>query len=82
MHVATKVKKISRYGLMFFDFEIKTPVSISLYACWYCTSKSCVDKPKESLKTQFIYQLSLVFVVFCSHADSVAVRSNNFLFLE
>ena len=47
---------------MFFDFQTKTPVSIILYACLYSNSMMCVDKPKESLKTQFICQLSLIFV--------------------
>ena len=67
---------------MFFDFRTKTSVSIVLYASLYSTFKICVDKPKESLKTQFICQLSLIFVVSYSHADSVAVRSNHFLLVE
>ena len=36
----------------------------------------------ESVKTQFICQLSLFFVVSYSHADCVAVRSNHFLLVE
>ena len=82
MHIATNGKKIGSYGLMFFDFQTKTPVSIILYACLYSTSEICVDEPKESLKTQFICQLSLISVVSYSHADSVAVRSNHFLLVE
>ena len=42
----------------------------------------CVDKPKESLKTQFIYLFHKFVVVSYSHADSVAVRSNHFLLAE
>ena len=45
---------------MFFDFQTKTPVSIILYASLYSTSIVCVDKPKESLQTQFIYKLSQI----------------------
>ena len=59
---------------MFFDFQTKIPVSIILYACLHSSSMICVDKLKESLKTQFICQLSPIFVVSYSHADSVAVR--------
>ena len=43
---------------MFFDFPTKAPVLIILYACFYLNSMICVDKPKESLKTQFFCQLS------------------------
>ena len=68
---------------MFFDFQTKTPVLIILYAGLYSTSKICVEKPKESLKTQSTCQLSLFFfVVSYGHADSVAVRSNHFLLVE
>ena len=57
-HIATKVKKNCWYGFIIFDFQSKTPVSIILYACLYSNSMICADKRKESLKTQFIYQLS------------------------
>ena len=50
--------KIDRYDFMFFDFQTKTPVSIILYACLYLNSMICVEKPKESLKTQFFCQIS------------------------
>ena len=53
-----KRKKIDRYDFMFFHFQTKTPVSIILYACLYLNSMICVDKPKESLKTQLFCQLS------------------------
>ena len=43
---------------MFFDFQIRTPVSINLYACLYSHSIVCVDKPKENPNAQFICQLS------------------------
>ena len=43
---------------MFFDFQTKTPVSIILYAYFYLNSMICVDKAKESLKTQFFCQFS------------------------
>ena len=52
-HFGTKAKKIARYDFMFFVFQTKIPVSIILYACLYLNSMICVDKPKESLKTQF-----------------------------
>ena len=55
MRIATKVKE---NWLIWLDFQTKTPVSIILDACLYSTPKICVDKPKESLKTQFICQLS------------------------
>ena len=45
---------------MLFDFQTKTAVSIILYACLYSISIICVSKPKESLKTQFISQLSQI----------------------
>ena len=45
---------------MFFDFQTKIPVSIFLYACLYSNSMICVVKPKESLKTKFICQLSQI----------------------
>ena len=63
---------------MFFDFQTKTPVWTILYACLYSTSKICVYKPEESVKTQFICQISRTVLVFYSHADTVAARSNLF----
>ena len=47
----------------------------------FLNSMTCVDKPKESLKTLFICQFSQLckyVVVSYSYADSVAVRSNLF----
>ena len=41
-----------------------------------------LDKPKENLETQFSVNFYNFFVVTYSHADSVAVHSNNFLRLE
>ena len=46
---------------MFFDFQTKSPVSNFLYACLVSNSVIWVDKRKEGLKTQFIYQLSKFF---------------------
>ena len=60
-HIATKVKKIGWYDFMFFDSQTKTPVSIILHACFYSNSMIFVDKPEESLKTQFICQFSQAF---------------------
>ena len=80
-HFAAKGKNCW-YGFMFFDFQTKTFVSITLLACWYSNSMICVDKPNESLKTQFICQLSQICCGIYSHADSVAVRSNHFLLFE
>ena len=67
---------------MIFVFQTKTPVSIILYACFYSNSTICVDKPKESLKTQFISRFHKFVVVSYSYADSVAVRSDHFLLVE
>ena len=67
---------------MFFDFQTKTPVSKILDACLSSNSMIWVHKRKESLSTQFISQLSQVFVVSCSHADSVAEHLNYFLLFE
>ena len=58
-HIATKVKS-GWYGFMFNDFQTKTALSIILYARLYSNSMICVDKPKESLKTQFLSQLSQI----------------------
>ena len=52
--IATKVKKSDWYGFINIVFQTKTPVWIILYACLYSNSMICVDKPKESLKTQLI----------------------------
>ena len=46
----------------FFDFQTKTLVSITFYACLYSNSMICVDKPNENMKTQFICHFSQVFV--------------------
>ena len=62
MHIATKIKKKDWHGFIFFDFQIMTPVLIILYACLYSNTMICVDKPIESMETQFICQLSHIFV--------------------
>ena len=62
-HIAIKVKNIVWYGFTFFDFWNWTPVLIILYACLYSNSMIYVDKPKQSLKTQFISQLSQICCV-------------------
>ena len=46
---------------MSFDFQTKTPVS-KIFACLLGLQFMIwVDKRKESLKTQFIFQLSQIF---------------------
>ena len=46
---------------MFFDSQTKTPVSKILYACLASNCMIWVHKCKESLSTQFIYQLPQFF---------------------
>ena len=75
---ATNVKNIGWFGFKFFDFQTKTPVSKSLYACLASNSLIWVHKREEGLSTQFNVQLSQFFVVSHGHADAVARHSNYF----
>ena len=67
---------------MFVDSRTKTPVSIILYACLYSNSMICVHEPKKARKHSFFVNFHKFGVVFYSHADSAAVRSNRFLLIE
>ena len=59
---------------MFFDIQTITPVSIILYACVHSNSMILVEKPEESLKTQFICQLLQIFVWYLTVEQTSLVR--------
>ena len=62
-HIATKVKKNGRYGVMFFDFQTKTPVSIILYACCTQTPWFVWTNPKKAWKQSLIVNFHKFIVI-------------------
>ena len=67
---------------MRFDFQTKTPVSNILYACLSSDSMIWVKKTQKNPENSLFINFHQIFVVSYTHADSVAMYSNQFLLCD